>query len=393
MADTKALPVFAYIDDSTQLEELRSFLNKQGAKLAPKGSENTTDDLLEVVKQCGVIGKLDHDKEVEMILNSLSSLIVSVPEERVFDVVKAFCDQLNTQNFKGRGWASSAGAAVRVLSNLFVAFPGKEKTEKVQHRLWIALVAVCGESRLIGELDTSLDTLKKHFERWKLSVAEQREALRGLHTALLDDLRADHAGKVMVALLGTYTSADAPAAADDAAECVRTAIVDPKSFSFEHLLRLPPVKHLEKSAPDVFTALQLFASGSLKDYRAFVAKNPNFVAQKLKVDEEELVRKIRFLTLMSRAEKNNVVPLAELAKELELPDDESLEEFIIEAIQANAISGKLNEQTRELVVSSLQHRQFGLEQWMSLQRRIAALASNLKASYDNIHSITSTVNA
>lgn len=49
-----------------------------------------------------------------------------------------------------------------------------------------------------------------------------------------------------MALLGTYTSADAPAAADDAAECVRTAIVDPKSFSFEHLLRLPPVKHLEK---------------------------------------------------------------------------------------------------------------------------------------------------
>lgn len=93
-----------------------------------------------------------------------------------------------------------AGAAVRVLSNLFVAFPGKEKTEKVQHRLWIALVAVCGESRLIGELDTSLDTLKKHFERWKLSVAEQREALRGLHTALLDDLRADHAGKVFFLL-------------------------------------------------------------------------------------------------------------------------------------------------------------------------------------------------
>ena len=47
-------------------------------------------------------------------------------------------------------------------------------------------------------------------------------------------------------LLGTYTDKDAASAKEDAAECVRTAVVDPKSFSFDHLQRLSAVKALEK---------------------------------------------------------------------------------------------------------------------------------------------------
>lgn len=50
----------------------------------------------------------------------------------------------------------------------------------------------------------------------------------------------------MTALLRTYTDADAASAIEDARECVRTAIVDPKSFSFDHLLRLSAVQLLEK---------------------------------------------------------------------------------------------------------------------------------------------------
>lgn len=50
----------------------------------------------------------------------------------------------------------------------------------------------------------------------------------------------------MTALLRTYTDADAVSAIEDARECVRTAIVDPKSFSFDHLLRLSAVQLLEK---------------------------------------------------------------------------------------------------------------------------------------------------
>lgn len=110
----------------------------------------------------------------------------------------------------------------------------------------------------------------------------------------------------MTALLGTYTETDAATARDDAMECVRTAVVDPKSFSFDHLERLSAVKALKQSDPLMFTALELFVSGTLKDYQAFVAKNPKFVSEHLRVDDTILLKKIRLLTLMSLAEEKNV---------------------------------------------------------------------------------------
>lgn len=50
----------------------------------------------------------------------------------------------------------------------------------------------------------------------------------------------------MTALLRTYDDSDADRAKEDARECVRTAVIDPTTFSFDHLLRLSAVKRLEK---------------------------------------------------------------------------------------------------------------------------------------------------
>lgn len=50
----------------------------------------------------------------------------------------------------------------------------------------------------------------------------------------------------MTNLLKTYNKSDAAKAREDARECVRTAVIDPKAFTFDHLLNLNAVKHLEK---------------------------------------------------------------------------------------------------------------------------------------------------
>lgn len=55
------------------------------------------------------------------------------------------------------------------------------------------------------------------------------------------------------------------------------------------------------------------------------------------MDEETLEKKIRILTLISLAEEKQVLPLAELAKALDIADEWVLEEFIIDAIRINAI--------------------------------------------------------
>ncbi|PAV81829.1 hypothetical protein WR25_21377 [Diploscapter pachys] len=390
MADTKVLPVFAFIVEATQLKELRQYLNQAspGLNLKEDGPADITDNLIEICNNLKVIGKATNSNEVDLILNSVCSLVVMVEAKKVPQVIDAICSSLVPQHFKGLGWNSNAGHAVRVLSNLFKAF---STFPHLQEKLYSSLLAMCAEARLMGELDCSVETLQKQMQGWGTSVQEQRKMLRLVHDALLADQKPDLAANVMIMLLGTYTDKDAASAKEDAAECVRTAVVDPKSFSFDHLQRLSAVKALEKSDSLMYSALQLFISGTLKDYKKFVAEHPEFVKEKLKVNDELLTKKMRLLTLMSIAEEKNVIELDELAKQLELPADETLEEFIIEAVQVNAISGKINELSRTLVVSSMQQRQFGRDQWQTLQKRLQTLIGNLKATQANIHNINKQI--
>ena len=86
----------------------------------------------------------------------------------------------------------------------------------------------------------------------------------------------------MTELLSTYTDVDADRAKEDARECVRTAIVDPTSFSVDHLLRLKAVQRLRETEPKFHQVLMLFSSGHLKDYRKFIEENPTFVLEQLR---------------------------------------------------------------------------------------------------------------
>ncbi|VDO20909.1 unnamed protein product [Brugia timori] len=384
MADTKALPVFAFTDDRIQLQQLRAYMREHGSSISEEGSADFSENLEELVKAVHVLGALESDKEVEMILNSISSLIVVLTPEAAEKIIIEFCHQLTPENFKGTGWNSNASSAVRTLSNLFFAF---NKHPRVQHSLYIALVALCGRARIIGDLDTSTEKVNEYISRWSLDQKQQRSLLRLIHWALIHDGRADQAAKTMTALLRTYTDADAAFAIEDARECVRTAIVDPKSFSFDHLLRLSAVQLLEKSDPLMHEVLKLFSEGTLKDYQTFIMKHPTFISEKLHVDDTVLIKKMRLLTLMDMAEKKTVISLHDLSLEVDLPENEELEEFIIEAIRINAITGKINELKNELNVTSLQHRSFGRPQWELLRKRLIALIGSLSISHENIKNV------
>ncbi|KAK6040142.1 hypothetical protein COOONC_22353 [Cooperia oncophora] len=123
MADHKILPVFAFIDDGEQLQQLREYLNNVGkAKLDPKGSPDVSENLIDICSQLTVMGACPHPVEVDFILNSICSLMVLVPAEKALTVVSAFCNAITPAHFKGLGWNSNAGHAVHVLSNLYRGF-------------------------------------------------------------------------------------------------------------------------------------------------------------------------------------------------------------------------------------------------------------------------------
>ncbi|KAK0399459.1 hypothetical protein QR680_003061 [Steinernema hermaphroditum] len=387
MTEVRNMAVFAFTGEWEQVTEIRNFLNEKGADIPVNDDDQSPENISKIVSalidKCNVLAKCSPD-DAEMALNSIITLIATADESAAPSLVQRFCSQLTSDAFKGYGVLSMGGASFRVLQNLFNNFSQNGACQFITFK---SLLTVASRSGLMSILDTSRDAVEGHIARWALDVNKKREFLRLLNKCLVADERTDAGAAVMIALLETY-DADAASAVDDARECVRTALVDAKSFSFDHLLRLSAVKHLEKADALVFRALKLFSEGTLSDYRAFVKENPKFVDDILKADEQALVKKIRILTLMTMAATQKVIPLDVLASELEIPDDETLEEFIISAVQLNAVNAKINEKTRTLTIIAFRQRQFGRVQWEDLQQKLSNLITNLKLSHQSMKEIT-----
>jgi len=297
--------------------------------------------------------------------------------------VQQLCTAAKGDAFKGHGWNSNAGVIVRVLSNVFHRYHDRPE---IQLLTFTTVLEIAGQSGTTKFVDTSLETVEKYAEVWKLDVEKKRDLLRTLHKALLADGRADTAFEVMTALLQTYTD-DADVAKDDAREYVRTAIVDPKCFSFDHLLRSSAVRRLQQTDPKIYQVLDLFSTGQLVDYRKFIAENSNYVCDQLKVDEEVLEKKVKIMSLITLAEKEQVLRLDRLSADLDIPNGEQLEEFLIDAIRIKVVNGKINEQKGEFLVTYVQHRNFERPQWETLQKRLSALLRNVKNFHDNMDKI------
>ena len=228
------------------------------------------------------IGELASEKDVEYLLNAIFSLVITLAENEALSLVQQFCQLVST--FKGHGFQSNAGVAVRVLSNFLHSHNGMPKLQLIEFKY---LLELSGRAHLTQSLEVgNIEKINEYSALWALNVEQKREILRLLHTALIQDQRHDCAAEVMTALLKTYDDSDADKAKHDARECVRTAVIDPKSFSFDHLLGLSAVKRLEKTDPLIHEILTIFVKGRLQDYRNFVRNNSNFVLEQLKVEDE-----------------------------------------------------------------------------------------------------------
>jgi translation initiation factor 3 subunit M len=86
---------------------------------------------------------------------------------------------------------------------------------------------------------------------------------------------SEHAAKVMVELLGTYTSENASQAREDAQRCILAALADPNTFLLDPLLALKPVRFLEGQL--IHDLLSIFVSEKLPSYLKFYQDHREFV--------------------------------------------------------------------------------------------------------------------
>lgn len=377
---TMNVPVFIDISLEEQAEELRAWMKSQGAEISEERSENgLEEDLQKIISVCDVSfqPKDATEADIEGILNGIVSMLALCSGEKTEALILAFCEKLSKAPNQ-----EMALVCLKVLWSLFQSLP---ESSRMRFHVYYYLVGIAGRTGQLGTVYRDMAATTNLFTKAPLTTEQRQKLYRLLHEVLLANQKADQAGKVMVDLLGTYTTENASEAREEAQRCIVASLADPNTFLFDHLLNLKPVKFLEGQT--IHDLLKVFVFEKLEVYIKFYEANTEFVTG-LGLKHDDNVRKMKLLSFMQLAENRSEVSFAEIQHEIKINEDE-VEEFLIDVIKTNLVRAKIAQEGNVVHVSSTMHRTFGPGDWQQLHQLLTQWKSNIHTVKEQMQHVAS----
>jgi len=372
------VPVFIDISLEEQAEELRAWMKSQGAEISEERSEiGLEEDLQKIISVCDVSFKDASEADVEGILNGIVSMLALCSGDKTEALILAFCEKLSK--------APSQEMSLVCLKVLWSLFQSLSEASSMRFHVYYYLAGIAGRT---GQLDTvykDIPAINKLFTKAPLTTEQRQRLYRLLHEVLLANSRAEQAGKVMVDLLGTYTTENASEAKEEAQRCIVASLADPNTFLFDHLLNLKPVKFLE--GQPIHDLLKIFVFDKLEAYIKFYEANKDFVTG-LGLKHEDNVRKMKLLSFMQLAENRSEVSFAEIQHSIQIGEEE-VEEFLIDVIKTKLVRAKIAQGDNMVHVSSTMHRTFGPGDWQQLHQLLTQWKSNIHTVKEQMQHVAS----
>ncbi|XP_037024387.1 eukaryotic translation initiation factor 3 subunit M [Bradysia coprophila] len=367
--------VFIDLSMEDQAQELRKYLKSKDAEISEeKSSKGIEDDLHKIIGVCDVCFKDGDPVEIDAILNSIVSIMVTIPLDRGENIVLAFCEKLTK--------APEIPLAKVCLQSLWRLFNNLEQSSPLRYHVYYHLVQVAKQCDQVREVFISVDQLRGQFVHCPPSNEQMQKMYRLLHD-VLKDTNSELAAKVMIELLGTYTSENASVAREDAMKCIVTALADPNTFLLDPLLSLKPVRFLEGEL--IHDLLSVFVSEKLSSYMNFYKNHKEFVTTQ-GLNHEQNMKKMRLLSFMQLAESNPEMSFDQLQKELQIKEEE-VEPFIIEVLKTKLVRARMDQKNRKVHISSTMHRTFGRPQWQQLHDLLCLWKNNLNVVEAGMRSV------
>lgn len=370
--------VFMEISLEDQAQELRKYFKSLGAEISEeKSSKGIEDDLHKIVGVCDVCFKEPSESDIEAILNSIVSIMVSIPLERGENLILAYSQRLTK--------APGPKLGLVALQSLWRLYNNLEGNSPLRYHVYYHVIELASRVGAVKEVFTGVDQLRKEFADCQPSNEQMQKLYRLLHQ-VLKDTNSELASKVMIELLGTYTDENASYAREDAIKCIVTALADPKTFLLDPLLALKPVRSLEGEL--IHDLLTIFVSDKLTSYQTFYNNHKEFV-QSQGLNHEQNLKKMRLLSFMQMAENNPEISFDDLISELQI-EEKNVESFIIEVLKTKLVCARMDQAARVVRVSSTMHRTFGRAQWQQLRDVLLLWRSNVQAAHEAMQSVTAT---
>ncbi|XP_034825689.1 eukaryotic translation initiation factor 3 subunit M [Maniola hyperantus] len=367
--------VFMDISLEDQAQELRKYFKSLGAEISeeksPKGIE---DDLHKIVGVCDVCFKENNEADTEAILNSIVSIMVSIPLERGENLFLAFSQRLTK--------APGPKLGMVALQSLWRLYNNLETNSPLRYHVYYHVIELAARVGSVGEVFKGVDQLTREFASCPPSNEQMQKLYRLLHQVLKDQ-NSELAAKVMIELLGTYTDENASYAREDAIKCIVTALADPNTYLLDPLLALKPVRFLEGEL--IHDLLNIFVSEKLSSYQTFYQNHKEFVHSQ-GLNHELNIKKMRILTFMQMAEANPEITFDEIVSELQI-EEKHVEAFIIEVLKTRLVRARMDQAARSVHVSTTMHRTFGRAQWASLRTVLLAWRANVHHAHEAMQAV------
>lgn len=373
--------VAAFIDIGLeeQAEELRAYFKSQGANISEERSElGLEDDLKKIIEVCDVCFTVATESEVEGILNGIVSLLALITGDSKENLILSFCEKLNKSPTNQLGLV-----CLKVLWSLLMSV---DESSPMRFHVYYYLVGVAGKTQQLHTVYKDMASTKNMFVKSPPSSEQMQKLYRLLHEMLLLNGKSDGAGRVMIELLGTYTTENASQGKEEAQRCIIASLADPNTFLLDHILQLTPVKFLEGQL--IHKLLTIFVGEKLDAYIKFYNENKDFVTG-LGLKHEDNLRKMKLLSFMQMAENRSEITFAEIRDAIKLNENE-VEEFLIEVIKTGLVRAKLSQGDGVVHVSSTMHRTFGPGDWEQLHSLLSGWKQNLSSVKDHLAHIAST---
>jgi len=159
----------------------------------------------------------------------------------------------------------------------------------------------------------------------------------------------------------------------EARDLIVSLIKDPEIMRMDQLLETYVVKTLHGTIE--YQLLEIFTSKQYKQYKAFFNTNEKIIEQ-LGLKHDNLVNKIRLLTLNSLASSQHIIFYDDVAKLLEI-DESDVEFFVVEAITSDILDARLDQLNRRIVVRHAESRVFHMEEWVRLDKKLQKWHANM----------------
>jgi len=320
---------------------------------------------------------------------SLLPKIGKVDEDKINDIVCRFATQLGSIQFK-----EHAKLRLKLLSILFNLL---EVSSPLRHDILVSMLQFSIHNKMSSVFLGQLDNVDKWIEQWDLE-ADEVSLLYVLTSKVFEEAgEMEKSRSFLFRYLKTFEKAK-PQVLEQALPHAERAIVDalknPKQFRFDHFLSLKAVQALSKNKKysDVYKLCEIFTKQPLSVYTKFY-KGSSGVIKKLGLDNDQLVDKLRTLTLCSMGLKKERLTYKEIQEELELKGEDEVEAAIITAVMTTHLEAKIDDTAQKVIIQRTMRRNFTMEHWTELQDRLYLWTSNIGDIMNSLHRVQHRVQA